>query len=314
MMSRSFGLTPKEVAALRSIRPAGVSNKEIAAALGVSAPGLSRLSRSLESKGLISVRRMGASNAVAFSDMKHATRLRRVFDEHGHMRLEKVLSLASLKVIGAVAVAPGATRGEIISSSGVSARTLQTVLSDLRGLGVLRVDGRGVYSIADRFAPIADFAREFNSYANQKAAFEFSPDSVILWEMGGEFLVRTKRGKEDKDFRETAFSAFEAHGVPILQNWHYYYHPCGEWRRTADEVLLQSLLIRPLGTREITSILMFWEKNGFGKSLDRLREKARDYDLVGELERIIAYFEDPVMNRAPGFPKLSEVRAKLRDP
>jgi len=312
MTSRSFGLTPKEVAALRSIRPGGASNKEIAAALCVSPPGLSRLSRSLESKGLISVRKAGTSHTAILSEMKHALRLRRVLDEHGHMKLERVLSLASLRVITSIAASPGSTRGDIISSSGVSARTLQKVLGDLKALGVLRIGSRGIYSISDRFTPIADFAREFGSYANQKVALEFSPDSVIVWERGGEFIVKTKRAREDAGFRETAFSAFEAYGVPLLQDWHYYYHPCGEWRRTADEVLLQSLLISPLSTREMIVILVFWEKNGLGKDVDRLREKARRYGRASELESIIAYFEDPVKNRGPGFPRLSEVRARLR--
>ena len=51
MISRSFSLTPKEIAALRSIRPGGISSKEMAASLHVSAPGLSRLTRSLEPRG-----------------------------------------------------------------------------------------------------------------------------------------------------------------------------------------------------------------------------------------------------------------------
>jgi DNA-binding MarR family transcriptional regulator len=312
MMSESSGLTPKEVSVLRSIRPGGVPRKEIATALHVSSPELSRLVKSLESKGLISVRKEGVSHKVAFSEMRHASRLRRVLDEYGHMRLEKVLSLASLRIITSVAASPGSTRSEIISSSGVSARTLQKTLGELRALGMLRVDGRGIYSISDRFSPFADFAREFRSYANQKAALEFSSDSVIVWERGGEFLVRTKRGREDAGFRETAFSAFEDYGVPLLQDWHYHYHPCGDWRRTADEVLLQSLLISPLSTREMIVILVFWEKNDLGKDVDRLREKARRYGRVSELESIVAYFEDPVKNRGPGFPKLSEVRTRMR--
>jgi DNA-binding MarR family transcriptional regulator len=312
MMSESSGLTPKEVSVLRSIRPGGVPRKDIATALHVSSPELSRLVKSLESKGLISVRKEGVSHKVAFSEMRHASRLRRVLDEYGHMRLEKVLSLASLRIITSVAASPGSTRSEIISSSGVSARTLQKTLGELRALGMLRVDGRGIYSISDRFSPFADFAREFRSYANQKAALEFSSDSVIVWERGGEFLVRTKRGREDAGFRETAFSAFEDYGVPLLQDWHYHYHPCGDWRRTADEVLLQSLLISPLSTREMIVILVFWEKNELGKDVDRLREKARRYGRVSELESIVAYFEDPVKNRGPGFPKLSEVRTRMR--
>jgi DNA-binding MarR family transcriptional regulator len=312
MMSESSGLTPKEVSVLRSIRPGGVPRKEIATALHVSPPELSRLVKSLESKGLISVRKEGVSHKVAFSEMRHASRLRRVLDEYGHMRLEKVLSLASLRIITSVAASPGSTRSEIISSSGVSARTLQKTLGELRALGMLRVDGRGIYSISDRFSPFADFAREFRSYANQKAALKFSSDSVIVWERGGEFLVRTKRGREDAGFRETAFSAFEDYGVPLLQDWHYHYHPCGDWRRTADEVLLQSLLISPLSTREMIVILVFWEKNELGKDVDRLREKARRYGRVSELESIVAYFEDPVKNRGPGFPKLSEVRTRMR--
>ena len=66
------------------------------------------------------------------------------------------------------------------------------------------------------------------------------------------------------------------------------------------------------GTREITVILMLWEKNGLGRKLDRLKERARRYGLAQEIERIVAYFDDPVKNRPQGFPRIGEVRAKLR--
>ena len=191
------------------------------------------------------------------------------------------------------------------------ARTIQTTLKGARELGIVTARSRGAYEISDRFGLFADFARELDEYSNQRTANEFCPDALVIWQRGKEFIIRTKRDKEDDRFKMTAFSVFEDHGVPLFTNWHYYYHPPGEWRRTIDEVLLQSLLIRPRGSRENTAILMLWERNNLGRNPGRLRDKAKRYGLEDELETIVAYFEDPEKNRAPGFPRMSELKDKL---
>jgi len=260
----------------------------------------------------VSVQRHGMSSSISLSDMKHASKLRRILDEFSHMKLERILSLASLEVLSCLATSPGSTRSEIISFSGVSARTLQTALKRLRDIGVVRSATRGFYKISDRFELFADFAREFDEYSNHRMAREFCPDSVVVWQHGKEFIIRTKCRKENADFKMTAFSVFEDYGVLLFMDWQYYYHPIGTWRRSLDEVFLQSLLIRPRNSRENTAILMLWEKNDLSRSLGRLWKGAARYGLENELETIAAYFTDPERNRPPGFPKISELKEKLR--
>lgn len=254
-------------------------------------PELTRLVKSLESKGIVVVHKRGVSSSIAFSETKHASLLRRILNELGHMRLEEVLSLAPLRVIASLAVRPASTRAEILSSSGISPRTLQTVLRRFREVGIVRTYGRGVYELSSRFAPFADFARELMSFSNQTKALAFSSDSIVVWERGPEFIVRTKARKEDDAFKLTAFSAFEGYGVPLIQDWHYYYHPHGPWRRTPDEVLLQSLLIKPLGSREMTAMKSLWERKAMWRSLGKLRAKARGYRVDADLERLIERFQ-----------------------
>lgn len=292
MIHRPIGLSPKEVSILKCIRDGELPRKDIAKTMGVAQSELTRLVRSLESKGMLVVRKDGISRSVAFSDMKHALLLRRILNEYSHMRLEGILSLASLRVLASLAVSPVSTRTEMLSSSGVSPRTLQTVLGKFRELGVVRVHVRGVYELSDRFAPFTDFARELSEYSNQKEARDFSPDSVVIWERGSDFIVRTKSRKGNDDFRATAFSAFGDYGVPLIQDWHYYYHTHGNWRRTVDEVFLQSLAIRPLGSREMTAMKMLWQRKSLWRNLSRLRARAKVYGLNDELEKVVAYFQN----------------------
>jgi DNA-binding MarR family transcriptional regulator len=312
MNSRKMGLSPKEMSVLTSIRDAGRTRKEVARDVGAPPPELTRLLKSLTSKGLVTARKRGISSTVSFSDLKHATLLRRTLNEFRHMKLERILSLASLDLLSSLAASPGSNRDALTSSAGVSPRTLQTTLKRLMELGVVRKRSRGVYEISSRFDLIADFARELDEYSNQRIAMEFSPDAQIVWQRGREFIVRTKREEEDADFRLTAFSLFEDYGAPLFVDQHYYYHPIGGWRRTVDEVLLQSLLIRPRTARENTAILMLWERNSLGRDIDRLRSGAKRYGLENELSAIVAYFEDPERNRRPGFPRIDELREKLQ--
>lgn len=311
MKNRDAWLSPREIALLRCLGDGGLPRKEVARITGMLQPELTRLVKSLESKGIISVHKKGISSSIAFSNTKHASILRRVLDEYGHMRLEGILSLASFRVIACLAARPALTREELRVFSGISPRTLQTVLMKLREVGIVRVQGRGVYVLSERFAPLRDFAREMMSFSNQRKALSFSTDSIIIWERGPEFMVRSRARKEDKDYKLTAFSAFGDYGVPLIQDWHYYYHPVGSWRRTVDEVLLQSMLIRPRDTRENTAILMMWEKNGLSRRLNRIREAAAKYGLEKALETIVAYLHDPEKNRPPGFPRVRELKEKI---
>lgn len=290
-MHRSIGLSPKEMSILKRIRDGELPRKNIALTMGVAQSELTRLVKSLESKGMLVVRKSGMSSSVAFSDMKHALLLRRILNEYSHMRLEEILSLASLRVLASLAVLPVSTRTEMLSSSGVSPRTLQTVLGKFKELGIVRVHARGIYELSDRFAPFTDFARELSVYSNHKEARDFCPDSVVIWERGSDFIVRTKSREENDDFRMTAFSVFGDYGVPLIQDWHYYYHTHGKWRRTAGEVFLQSLAIRPLGSREMAAMKMLWQRKSLWRNLSKLRARAKVYGLNDELERAVTYFQ-----------------------
>lgn len=285
--------------------------KDIAHDQSISSPELTRLVKSLTSKGLVVSERLGISRCVSISNLKHATHLRRVLGEYSHMKLDRILSLTTLDVISSLAASPGQTRTGIVSTTGISPRTLQTALKRLRELGVVRVKTRGVYELSDRFAPFGEFAREFDEYSNQRKAIDFCQDSVVVWQRGQEFIIRTKCDRESAEFRLTAFSRFERYGVPLFLGWQYYYHPVGKWRGTADEVLLHSMLIRPRDGRENTAILMLWERNDMSRNLGRLRKCAVRYGLENEMETIAAYFRDPERNRPPGFPRMGELKEKL---
>jgi len=315
MKRRSFGLSPREISVLISVRGGERPRKSIGLDLGVSSPELTRLVKSLESKGFVAVRRHGMSRSVSLSDLKHASQLRRLLDEYGHMNLERILSLASLEVLSCLAARPGSKWAAIVSFSGVSERTLQTVLERLRELGIVRISTNGTYAISERFALIADFVRGLDDYSNQRLAMEFSTDSVVVWQRSKDFIIRTCCMRETAGFKKTAFSAFESWGVPLFFDRNYYYHTSGSWRRTLDEVFLQSLLIRPRSARENMAILMLWERNALWRKLDRLRERARALGLDDELETIVAYFKDPEKNRGSGFPRISELKERLgREP
>lgn len=292
MKCADIGLSPREIALLRRLRDGEISRKKIEADLGIPPSGMTRLVKSLESKGIIVVRKAGVSSSIDFSDTKHASMLRRILSEYSHMRLEEILSLASLRVIISLATQSASTRPEMLSSSRISPRTLQTVLTRLRAVGVLRIRRRGIYELSDRFTLFADFARELVSFSNHKKALAFSSDSVVVWEQGNEFIVRTRAREERDGFMKTAFSAFDSYGVPLVQDWHYYFHPHGPWRRTPEEVFLQSLLIRPLSSREVNALKMLWSRRDLQLRIGRLRALAGRYGADADLERLIDRFRE----------------------
>jgi len=272
---------------MRCIRDRELPRREIATMLGMPQPELTRLIKSLGSKGLLVVRRHGISTSMAFSGAKHASVLRRVLDEYSHMRLEEVLTLPTSRVIAARATGPSSTRVGLQAASGLSPMTIHTVLGRLREAGVIRAQRRGEYELADRFAPFAEFARELAPLQNQRKAASFSSDAIVVWEQSRGFMVKATAVKERGDCRKTAFSAFEEYGVSVVQDWHYYYHPEGSWRRTPDEISLHSLLLRPSSSREMNAMKMMWDQKALWRNTHEFREKSREYGVEAELESLV---------------------------
>src|SRR4030065_576683 len=145
MKPSSSGLSPREVSLLVSIRDGKRTGKEISEKLGM-------------------------STSVSISSLKHATYLRRVLSEYSHMRLERILSLSTLDVLSCLAASPGQTRADILFTTGISPRTLQTVLKRLREIGIVRVKTRGVYELSDRFAPFGELGREVDENLKRRDA------------------------------------------------------------------------------------------------------------------------------------------------
>jgi len=279
-------LSPTEIKILRQLREGRESLSSIKDKLGLSAQQVSRTLSSLREKEFVVVERKGIAKTIWISDMKHAQLLRAILIQYNHMRLETILSMSSLEILMSMSFSSGMTREEIASSSQKSQRTVATVLSRLREFGMLITDRPGVYRISPRFIPFAEFAMEFQRQSNQRAVMSLYPDGVIRWQKNRIVLIESKIPDERGGFRSTSFSAFHRFATTMILTRHWHINLPDNRKPRLEEVILHTMLLKPLDARESRLFLELLRKTANEIDMKNLTRLAAEYGMTQNLPEI----------------------------
>jgi DNA-binding transcriptional ArsR family regulator len=307
-------LTEKERETLRAIAHSGdMDVGDVAQALGSLYPAASRLLASLARKGLVDTSRRGQSKRVSLSDTKHTQLFKRLLAEFGHMSLEHLLSNSSLEVLSYISEHP-LSRRELVERSSLSDKTVKATLRRLRSVGIVASRESFRYTLAERFRLLGEFIAEFRAYLNQKTAEGFAPDSVVLWQRGREFIIRTEAEKSEKNFFPTATTAFHQHGVELLlSHERYYFYSPSKSSLGVEDVLLHTLVLDKNSTRIILSTLLLWEKNKQQLNTQYLVEKAEEYGLSEVVKSLESYLTSRGQARPKHFPSWQEYLSRAKE-
>jgi DNA-binding MarR family transcriptional regulator len=89
----SMKLTESELKCVRAIATMGnARTSEIATAIHVARPNVSRAVASLEAKGFVEAKRDGISSFISLSDAKHAVLWKKLAIQFAHMPLDRLLA------------------------------------------------------------------------------------------------------------------------------------------------------------------------------------------------------------------------------
>ena len=290
-------LSPTEIKILRQLREGEESLSSIKDKLGLSAQQTSRTLSSLREKEFVVVERKGIAKSIWISDMRHAQLLRAILIQYNHMRLETILSMSSLEILMSLSFSSGMTREEIASASQKSRRTVATVLSRLSEFGVVITDRPGVYRISPKFIPFAEFAMEFQRQSNQRAATSLYPDGVIRWQKNRIVLIESKTPEERGGFRPTSFSAFHRFATTMILARHWYINLPDNRKPRLEEVILHTLLLKPLDARESRLFLELLRKTANEIDMKSLTRLAAEYGMTQNMPEIIHYLA--IWRKAP---------------
>jgi len=313
-MEFDFKLTSTEMRVLRVVgRGDEMTVGGISKATNSPYPALSRVISSLVNKGFLRVSQRGLSRWVSLSDAKHAQLFKSLLSESSHMNFEEALADSSIEVLSHIADAPR-KRSEIEERSGLTAKTIKATLKRLREFGVVIAKERFTYILNTRFGLLREFVEEFRRYHNQRLAEDFSADSVIIWQRGKEFLVKTSSSKDRDGFSLTGISAFHQHGVKLfLPDYNHYFHSPYKTRLRVEDILLHAITTDPYGTRTILSVLLLWKVNEAQIDVENLLEEAKKYQIEDAVNALIDYLNSDGRKKPEYFPAWSEYLIKAEE-
>lgn len=291
----------------------GMTVSEVGQILGLHTPQVSRAVNSLTEKGILNTSKMGLSKLVIFSDTKHAGHLRRIIVELASLHPEKILVSSYLEVLACVSLTKADTK-DVLSQTGLAARTVRPVLKELRQRGIVLKEKNGTYQVSNRFSSIKEFAMEFRRYCNQKKALELYPDAIIIWEHNREFIIRSSEAKETKGFLWTGISAFHKYGIELFMPDFYYYF-FSPWKRALrlEDIITHTLLIETPSPRILLAVLLLWKKNERSMDADYLSSVSDHYGKLQIIRNIQRYLSTKGKEKPKGFPRWDEFLSKAKE-
>ena len=287
--------------------------KELAKRVNRSLTRVSIALRDLKEKGFVDVEKTGISKRVAISSNKHSSLLKTFISEHHYMKLEKVLSGPTLEILLPLAYSK-IKLSEIIKRSGYSERTVRKVMKKLKELGIV-VAENFYYSRAPAFELLYEFVKEFQHYLNIKKALGFSPDVVILWERGKEFILKTQLEiKERENLFSTCFAKMHDFGIKLmLPGYRYYFYTPYKKCLKVEDVALHTLAVDRMSTRNILYVLLLITKNLEKIDVDYIKKEAEKFQLEETIHQLFEYLKSKGRQKPLYFPSWNEFKPRAEE-
>ena len=287
--------------------------KDIASDIGRSPTRVSIAVKDLEDKGFVESEKRGLSKRVSISDNKHSSLLKTFISEHQHMKFEEILSGPTLEILLPLAHSKMKLSG-IVKESGYSERTVRRVMKKLKEFGMVTTDNF-YYSKGPLHKLLYDFVAEFQRYINLKIAFEISPDAVILWERGKEFILKTNQEiKERKNLFSTCFVKMYDFGIKLmLPEYRYYFYTPFKKRLKVEDVAVHTLAVDRMSARNTLYVLLLVAKNLDKIDLGYLKGESEKFELKKTVHQLFDYLKNRGKPKPIYFPTWNEFESKAGD-
>ncbi len=277
-------LSKIEIIALRKLCMKSYSAGELAQELHVKRSFVSRLAKKLEGKGLVQVRKEGASRIMGLSPASHAQNFKKLSDSRPDAKIKKWLSGAAIGIL--VACAEEVEMGLLVEEAGCSKATLYKNLKALSGAGVIKRK-KGNVSISDNL--VKSFAI---SYAdNMQIILQREVKGFNTSIMVRKHVVLRTDAKEVPEFlSETGLSALAKRGMEanVTSYRDFYFNLEKETRKIeTEEMFIHALLLATLKQHaDMPVIWVFYAKNRGKLKMKKLIHYANVYNVESELNEV----------------------------
>ncbi len=301
-----YAFNKTEIRLLRELAKGKQSLLKIKALVQIKPAFLSRNLKKLQQKGIIQTAAEGNQKTAYFSETKHASLLRDLLLSYDFIDWENILSGKSVEILFRTL-----DDGDLSMFSGA---TLWRYLKELKARGIIAETQKG-YQINTRFQILADFLREYERYFVNKIAKSLSENSVILWQIGMEFLVRAPKSAEPPsgDFHKTATSIFPEYDLPLFSEFDVYFYSTTKETIKPEDAVLHTLLLELDSVRYSTYALLLLKKaeKQIGKTY--LLREAERLGLEKQVEGMLEFLQTHIRPEGQLLPTWGDFAEKARD-
>jgi DNA-binding Lrp family transcriptional regulator len=277
----------KELALLAHLLDGPRSVSQLAAGSGSSIAWTSERASRLEGMGLVRKQKTGVTVLVGLTDDRLGDDLRLLLTESAYLDLSKVLAGPGLAILPLL-LPPGSTVREMEERTGLSKRTIRTMLRQWQGMGLAHLKGRpSSYVLSESWTHLRRFLVDYTSDRNLKWLRSKVPSATLIWQWRDEMLFSVGNKLEDPEFTSAGATRLEELGYDIAHAREYYVHRECDGEVKDEEALVQTLKAdpeNPRGERFIRQALI-----GNRADAKILIRHAGKYGLTTRVKRLVLH-------------------------
>ena len=302
-----FTLSKGEIATVRAISDHKYSSiRDLSIIMGKSESSISQTVKSLETKGVIEMKRKDMRKLTEISDRNYALSLQEMFKSEPYVPWEKLISNSNIAVLFRNLT------GEESFEYGISSVSLWRARRNLSMHGMYFTSPEK-QSAGNR--NLSRFIIEFSDHLSRKYLAEKLPeDAITIWRSGYRCLFKTRdyskrvAGRLLTNTFPTALTVAPDYGIKFMTSDSYYYFEPNLNKLDIEDVILHTLLIDPESQTYSTYALLLAFKSKGKIDMNLLIDKSRKYKLVDRTRNFVKYIKSNGKTREWPLPDQKELQ------
>lgn len=270
------------------------SISELSTLLNLDHSTISKSINSLVEDGFVVKQDQGRYTYVTRSESLHSRSLEDILIEYPRLPLNQILTNSALHILAVLN--NSCSISDITTKTGLNRKTVASAIEELTKYGIVLQKNKK-YFFSERHSLIRRFVDNYWKYRTNKILKEISPNAVLIWQRGPEFLfkidtdfINSDNPVKKESIHPTAMSIFPKYGLKVISDMGYYFYSKRDLK--AEDYVLHTILIDPHSSIYNSYALALYLKTGSAG----LVKFGKIYDMEGHAKILQEYLQDKEKN------------------
>lgn len=220
----------------------------------------------LNKMGFVEIKSRGKTSFVDISQNKLGEATKKLVLEEKQLNLFRTIGGSSLKILPYI-IKENKNIKDISKLTSLTYRTVFEYMKRWNQMGVAYKDKNRNCTLNPRMNTLKEFIIEFIHFRNQFILRSIEPKAVLIWERWEEFLFSHDSFCPGEFIHNAGITRLTEIGVDIISNRNYMFYSKRIEEISAEEALVQTILIDPLNPRprKVLKEIILNEKIEFSK-------------------------------------------------